>query len=151
MGGQYGGVEPAALDQGQQLWDGAGVDQPGSDGDVLDPELLQVKGSRLAVNAHVGEGPSGSDQLCGELEGGRDSHRLDGDGGSEAARQLENPLDRILSAVVDGDVSAELLGLRQASVVEVDHDDPSWCVQLRGHDRGQANRACAHDGYGVAR
>src|ERR1700686_2122007 len=149
--GQYGGVEPAALDQGQQLWDGARVHQPGGDGDILDPELLQVKGRRLAVHAHVGERPAGSYQLCGQLERGRDSDGLHGDIGAKSAGQLINPLDRILAAVVDGDVGAEFLGLRQAPVVEVDHDDPGRGVQLRGHDRRQADRARAHYGHGVAR
>jgi hypothetical protein len=36
-------------------------------------------------------------------------------------------------------------------LTEVDHDDPRRGVQLRGHDRRQADRACAHDGHGIAR
>src|SRR6202171_3609965 len=124
---------------------------PVVDGHVLDPELLQVQRHGLAVNAHVGERAAGADQFRGQLEGGRDSDRLDGYIDAETARQLENSLDGVLAAVVDGDVSAEFLGLRQAAVIEVDHDDASGRVQLRGHDRRQADRARANDGHGIAR
>jgi hypothetical protein len=150
MGGQHCGVEPAALDQRQELWDGARIDQPRGDGDVLDPEVLQVKGRRLAVHAHVGELPARADQLRSQLESGRDSDRFDSHVGTKAARQRKDLLDRVLAAVVDRDVSAELLRLREPAVVEVDHHDSSRSKQLRGHDRRQADRARADDGHGVA-
>src|ERR1700681_3929354 len=148
---QHGGVETAAPDQGKQLRDGPRVHQASGDRDVLDPELLQVKGHGLAMYPYVGERSTGSDQLRGELERGRNADRLDSDVGTKAARQLEDSLDRILAAVVDRDVSAELPRLGEAGVVEVDDDDLRGRVELRGHDRRQSDRTCADDGHGVAR
>ena len=39
-----------------------GVNQPGGDGDVLDPQILEVEGRRLAVNADVRDPPAGAYQ-----------------------------------------------------------------------------------------
>src|SRR5450759_3656832 len=109
MGGEDGGVEPAALNQRQELRDGARVHQPGRDGDVLDPELLRVKGRGLSMHDDVGEVPAGANHLRVELDGGRDSDGVDGHVGAKAPGQLEDTLDRILPAVIDGYVRAELL------------------------------------------
>ena len=70
--------------------------------------------------------------------------------GTKTAGQLEDTLDRILPGVVDRDVSAEFLRLREAAVVEIDHNDPTRRVQLRGHDSRKTDRARADDGHGVA-
>ena len=57
---------------------------------------------------------------------------------------------RILAAVVDGDVGAELLGRFQPAVGEVDGDDVARAEQAGAHDRRQADRAGADDGDDVA-
>jgi hypothetical protein len=66
-------VELVTLQQAQEGGRGKGVDQPGRDGDVFDPKLLKVQGSRLAMYADVGDVAAGSNQLCGEFEGGRNA------------------------------------------------------------------------------
>ena len=57
----------------------------------------------------------------------------------------------ILVPVVDRRVCAELARLREAPRIEVDRDDAAGREQLRGHDRGEADRARADDRDRVAR
>ena len=57
---------------------------------------------------------------------------------------------RVLAAVVHGDVGAELLGRLEPAVGEVDGDDVAGAEQPGAHDRRQADRAGADDGDDVA-
>src|ERR1700680_1408888 len=151
MSGQYGRVEPAAFDQRQQLWNRARVHEPSRDCDISDPELLEVKGGRLAMHANIGERPAGADELRSQLECGRNSDRFYSDIGAKAAGELEDHLDRIFAAVVDRDIGPEFLGLSEPAVIQVDHNDASGGVELRGHDRREPDRARADDRHGVSR
>ena len=58
--------------------------------------------------------------------------------------------DGVLDAVVDRHVCAELSGLREPSVGEVDRDHAAGREQLCRHDRGETDRASADDRDGVA-
>ena len=57
----------------------------------------------------------------------------------------------IVGAVVDHDVRPELERLLEAARGQVDRDDPPGRVELRRHDRREADRACTDDREGVAR
>ena len=63
---------------------------------------------------------------------------------------LRDGLERVLAAVVDDDVGAELLGRLEAAVGEVDGDDVARAVEPGAHDGRQADRAGADDGDDVA-
>ena len=95
------GVELVAGQQAQQGRCGGGVDEPGRDRDVADPEVLEVQRHRLAVHADVGDVTAGSGQPHGQLEGGRHADGLDGHVGAEAAGQLGDDRVGILARVVD--------------------------------------------------
>ena len=77
--------------------------------------------------------------------------RLDRHVGAETARQLHHRRDGVLAAVVDRDVGAELERLLEPRVGEIDRDDPAGRVQLRRHDRREADRAGTDDRDRVAR
>ena len=52
-------VEPATLDQLQQLRRRRGVDEAGRDQHITDPELLEMQGRALAMHANVRDPPPG--------------------------------------------------------------------------------------------
>src|SRR5262245_35473461 len=151
MRGERRRVEPSVRDQLQQPRRGERVHEAGHDRHVPDPQLLEVERSRVAVNAHVGDATAGPHDVGAELERLRHADRFDRHVRAEPAGQLHDPLDRVLAAVVDDDVGAELERLVEARVREVDRDDPPGRVQLRRHDRGQADRPCPDDRDRVAR
>jgi hypothetical protein len=70
---------------------------------------------------------------------------------AEPVRELHDASPGVLGAVVDGDVRAELARTRQATVVEVDHDDLARRQQPGGQHRGQADRPRADDRDDVTR
>ena len=94
--------------------------------------------------------PSGADELGAELERLRNADCLDCDVGSEPVGQLQDPVEGTLGAVVDRHVRAEGERLLEARVGEVDRDDTAGGEELRGHDRGEPDRACADDRDRVA-
>ena len=85
-----------------------------------------------------------SSNVCGHADG---FHRHVG---AEPVGELHHPLDGVLAAVVDRGVGAEAAGALEAAVGHVDRDDPPRRVQLRGEDRGEADRPGADDRHGVA-
>ena len=105
----------------------------------------------MAVHADVGDAAARPDQIGAELERLRHADRLDGDVGAEPVGELHHPRDRVLLAVVDRDVRAELERLLEPRRVEVDRDDPARRVELRRHDRREPDRAGADDRDRVAR
>ena len=68
----------------------------------------------------------------------------------EPVREFHHPGGRVLAAVVDRDVGAELECLLEARVGEIDRDDATRCVQLRRHDRRETDRSRPDDRDGVA-
>ncbi len=143
-------VEPTALDQLQQRGRRPGVDETRGDRHVERPEPLEVERRALAVHADVRDPSARSDQLGAELECLRYADGLDRDVHAQAVSQGHHPRDRVLAAVVDGDVRAELARLLEPRVGEIDRDDPCRCVQLGRHDGGEPDRARPDDGHGVA-
>jgi hypothetical protein len=61
-----------------------------------------------------------------------------------------NHAERVLAAVVNGDVGAELLSRFQAAVRQVDGDDVAGAEQARAHDGGQPDRAGPDYGHDIA-
>ena len=135
----------------EQRRGGVGVDQPGGDGHVLDPQVLEVQRGRLAVDADVGDVPAGPHQRGGQLEGGRHADGLDGDVGAEPVGQLGDDRRGVLAVVVDDDVGAEALGGVEPAVGLVDGDDVGGAEEPGAHDGGQPDRPGAHDRDDVAR
>ena len=142
-------IEPAALDQPEQLRRGVRVHERGGDRHVADPERLEVERHALPVHADVRDTPSGPDQLGAELERVGHAHRLDGHVDAEPSGHLHHLRQHVLVAVVHGHVRTELERLGEAGVGQVDRDDATGRVQLRGHDRGQPDRAGTDDRNGV--
>jgi hypothetical protein len=64
-------VESPFSDQPQQHWGGGGVHQPSGDGDVLDPQVLEVERRGFAVDADVRDVAAGPHELGTELERSR--------------------------------------------------------------------------------
>ena len=112
-------------DQPHQLRDAERVDQPGRDGHVADPQLLQVQRGGLAVDADVRESAARADQLGGELERRRNADRLERAVGAETISQLHDLRDRVIATVVDRHVGAESPGALETAVGEIDRDDPT--------------------------
>jgi hypothetical protein len=138
----------AGGDGAQQGRGGEGVDQPGGDGDVADPEGFQVQRRWLAVDADVGDPPAGADQFGALLEGLWDADRLDGHVGAEPVGE---PLDHPRSLLGrDRGGGAEGGGPLPARLDRVDGHDLGGGVELGAEDGGQADRPGADDGDGVA-
>ena len=151
MGDEPPRVDVVAGEQPQQRRRGVRVDQAGRDGDVLDPQLLEVQRGGLAVHADVGDVATGPGQLDGQLEGGGHADRFDGHVGAQPAGQLADHFQRVLAAVVHRDIRAELLRRLQPGVSQVDRDDVARAEQAGAHDRGQADGAGADDRDHVTR
>jgi len=115
-------VEPALLDQLQQLCGRTRVDEAGGDGDVANPQRLEMERCRVPVHTDVVHTPARPDDRGAELEGFGHSDRLDGDVDSQAFGQLHDAGDRVLATVVDRRVGAEL-------------ERPSRAVHRRGRSR----------------
>ena len=138
--------------QPQQRRRRVGVDEAGGDGDVLDPQVLEVQGGGLAVHTDVGDVPAGPDQVGGELEGGGHADRLDGDVGTEpvgelARRLRSGPARPLLTTTSAPNCLAASSRLSARSMATM------WLgLNSRApHDRGQADRAGADDRDDVAR
>ena len=99
----------------------------------------------LAVHADIRDPTARPDQLGAELERLGHADRLDRDVRAQAASQLHHLRDGIFVTVVDCHVGPELERLLEASVVEVDRDDPTRRVQLGRHDRREPDRARSDD------
>src|SRR6185312_9328710 len=150
VGDEPGGGELAGGDQAHQGGGGRGVDQARGDRDVPGPLLFQVQHGRLAVHADVRDPAARPDQLHRQFEGGGGADRLDGHVRAEPPGEVLDDGRRVLRAVVDGHVGAELPGLLESSVGQVDGDDVARAEQPRARDRGQADRPGAHDRHHVA-
>src|ERR1700731_3669399 len=61
VGDHRRGVELVTGDQTDQCRGRVGVDKPGGDGQVLDPDVLQVQSRRRSVHADVGDMSTGAD------------------------------------------------------------------------------------------
>ena len=75
------------------------------------------------MHSEVGNPAAGADQLGAELERLRDADRLDRGVDAAAACELHDAGDRVLGAVVDHDVRAEVERAGEPRVGEVDRDD----------------------------
>src|SRR6202000_365009 len=89
--------------------------------------------------------------LHGQLEGRGRADCLDRDVRAEAPGYVLDDGDRVLAAVVDGDVGAEALSGLEPRIGQVDRDDVAGAEQPRAGDRGQADRSGPNDGDHVAR
>ena len=134
----------------EQRRGGVRVDQARRDGDVADPELLEVQGRRLAVHADVGDVTAGSGEPDGQLEGRRHADGLDRHVGAQPTGQLGDDRLRVLSRVVDDDVGAELLRGLQPAVGQIDGHDVTRAEQPSAHDGGEPDRTRADDGHDIA-
>src|SRR4051794_28061886 len=74
---ELAGVELSGPQQLEQRRRRPGVDKTRGDGDVADPELLQVEGGRLAVDADIGDVAARSNDPGAHPEAVRDADRLD--------------------------------------------------------------------------
>src|SRR5215212_3284992 len=86
---------------------GGRVDQPGGDGDALDPERLQVKSCRTTMYPDVRNMPAGTHELGAQLEGLWHPDRLHHHVGPEPVGHLLDLLGRVFGGVVDGGVGPE--------------------------------------------
>ena len=75
------------------------------------------------MDADVGDSATGADQLGAELERLRDADSLDRRVDAAAVRDLHDAGDRVLDAVVDHHVRAEVERAGEPRVGEVDRDD----------------------------
>ena len=120
--------------------------------DARDPQVLQFEFDRSTVHAHIRHRPTRPDELGGHLEGQRNAHRLDRDVHAESVGHGQHLVFPFDGAAVDSVGGAEILGVLDAVVVQVDRDDAGRAVQPGGHHRRQAHRAGADDdGDDVAR
>src|ERR1035437_259976 len=92
-----------------------------------------------------------ANQLSAQLEAGGYSYRLDDHVGPEALGKFANDGERILTAVVEGEIGTETLGGVQAGVGKVDGDHTTWRVELRPGDCRQADPTGTNDCDPVAR
>lgn len=135
--------------RGQQIQKqgrGDGVDEPGGDGDVVAPQLLDLQLAALAVHADVGEHRRGRQQVLGQLERLRVAHRFNH---GVAARLVRQGHDGFLGGdlpAVDGVVGAQLLGDFQPVRIPIDGDDEAGRVELGRHEGGEPDGADADDG-----
>jgi hypothetical protein len=93
--------------------------------------------------------PRRDDRLA-DVEGGRQADRLDGDIDAKVRGQLHHALHGLPVRAVDHGRRAELLSDLQTIVVQVDDDNRSGRVELRGHQRGEPDRPGPDDGDRVA-
>ncbi|EME65435.1 dehydrogenase [Rhodococcus ruber BKS 20-38] len=121
------------------------VDEPGGDGEVLDPDALEVQRGRRSVDADVGDVAARPHQLDGLLERRRDADGLHGDVGAETVREVADDGGDVVAAGVESQVGAEFAGRLEPAVGEVDRDDVARAQQSGGEDRGEADRAGTDD------
>ena len=145
MGDEAVGLDLMTLGEPQEGRRGVGVDEPGRDGDVADPQLLEVQGHGFAVHTDVRDVTARTSQLSRQLERLGHPHRFDGNVCAQPVGQAPDDLHRVFPTVVHGDVGAELLGGFEPAVREVDGDDVARAEQPGAHDGRQADRPGAHD------
>jgi hypothetical protein len=119
-----------AGDQSDQCRRRVGVDQSGGDGQVLDPDVFEVRCRRVAVDTDVGDVSTGADQLYGQLEGLRSAYGLHRHVGAQTAGEFSDDGLRILTTIVDHDVGAELRSTIDAQDVFLDVIDDELRPQL---------------------
>lgn len=141
------GLDAAGGEQFQQHRGGDGVDEPGGQGDVVAPQLLDLQAAALAVDADVGDGAAGGDEVLGHLEGDGEADGLDDGVAARVAGQAHDGLLGRRLAAVDRVVRPELLGHAQPVGILVDDDEQAGRVQLGRHQGRQPDGARAHDGH----
>ena len=108
------------------------------------------RADRLAVHADVRHVAARAHQFGAHVEGRGHADGLDRDVDAVAVGQREHLLLPVGGSGVDAVRGADLLGHVQPVLVEVDRDDLGRAVQTGGGDDGEADRAGADDGDGVA-
>ncbi len=88
MCGEASGIYLMGRDQTQQHWRRIRIHQTGRDGDILRPQIFEMKRGRLTVHADVGHVAPGAYQFGTQLETRRDPDSLDGDVDAKAVGEL---------------------------------------------------------------
>jgi hypothetical protein len=123
VGDHRRGVELVTGDQFDQCRLRIRVDKPGRDGQVLDPDVLQVQSRRRSVPDDVGDVTAGADQPYRLLEGLRDPDGLLCHIGTQTAGEFSDYRQRVVVAAVEDHVGAELACRLQPGISQVDRDD----------------------------
>lgn len=137
VGDELSWVDLMAPEQLEQSRDRERVGEAGGDGDISVPQALEMQGGSLTVDTDVGHVATGADEFGGKFKRGGYADCFDGDVGAKTIGELPDGVDCVLAAVVDQDVSAELLCCFEAGIGLVDGDDMAGAVELSGHDRGE--------------
>src|SRR5437867_7282039 len=148
VGSKWLWVEAPLGDQLQKPWRRMGIDQPGRDGDVLDPKRLEMQGRGMTMDPDVGYAASRPHQLRAQFERLRNSDGFNGDVGPQSVSQGFHRLHRVIRGAVDGDIGTEYRpGTFETRVSDVDGDDLARAEEPRRHHGRQTDRAGAdhHD------
>ena len=134
VGSKWLWVEAPLGDQLQKPWRRMGIDQPGRDGDVLDPKRLEMQGCWMTMDPDIGHAASRPYKLRAQLERLWDSDRFDGD-----VLIVESELDTVIPhPVIDnylrafrsaGSVQYELLA-RADHALSVESSRRAWTSVL---------------------
>jgi len=108
VGDEASGVELVAHEEAQQGRDRGGVDPAGGDGDVADPERLQMQRRGMTMDADVGNMAAWPHKLRAELERLGHTDGFDHDVGTKAMCELVHSGDGVVAAVVDRHIGSEL-------------------------------------------
>src|SRR5690606_12604118 len=124
--------------------------EAGHDGDVADPEVLQLQVDAGTVNTDVGQVAARAQHFLAHVERGGYPYTLDGDVDAVLGHRHQF-LDGILARTVDHVRGAKLARHLETGVVNVDHDDAGRRVKLGREKHAHADGASAHDRHGVTR
>ncbi len=88
--------------------------------------------------------PARNDRLAQRDRGGH-ADGFDGRIDATAVGQCQDRLPGLAARTVDDCGRAETAGHLEPIVIEIDHDDFAWRMELRGQERGKADRTRADD------
>src|SRR5437899_6880509 len=148
VGTEWLWVEPPLGHQLQKSRRRMGIDQPGRDGDVLDPKRLEMQGCWMTMDPDIGHAASRPYKLRAQLERLRNSDRFDGDVSPQPVAQSFHHLHRVFRCAVDGDIRTERRpSTFEARVSDVDRYDLARTEEPGRHHGRETDRACAdhHD------
>src|SRR6478672_725580 len=145
------GVQMTAGHQAGQRRRRIGVNEPGSDGQVLDPDVFQVQCHRRAVHADVGDMASWTDQRYRQFERLRNSDGLHRHIGTEPAGDVVDHRRGVFAFVVDHNVGTELARRIEPGIDPIDRHNVAGGEQLRGEDSRQPDGSGTDDRDDICR
>src|SRR5688572_32658497 len=109
-----------------------------------------MQGHGHAMHTDVREASTRSQNRLADVEGGRYADRFNRHIDALTCGQIHHALNRTAVSAVDQCGGAKRFGHVQTPVVEVDHHDAGWRVELGRQQGGEPDRARADDRHSVA-